>query len=200
MEIVRPTAKYVVRGKVVPAQSIAPLGSGKRKEPFPGHPLSVRTNDLGIEVLWCDVCGCPVSQTTKSTVQGHLDCKKHQAAVETMKKREKALVERRLEAEAEALPRKAAMRQPSLQSVVASCNKSSVVSRSAVFLRTAPWCPSSTRWPRIFGNATHFKLPTKIPENFFLTKHLQLSMVAQCPLVDLKIGCWCIPKYQHFLV
>ena len=52
----------------------------------------------------------------KSTVQGHLDCKTHQAAVETMKKREKARVERRLEAEAEAeaLPHKAAMRQPSL--------------------------------------------------------------------------------------
>ena len=63
-----------------------------------------------------------VSHTTKSTVQGHLDSKKHQAAVETMKKREKAWVERRLEAEAEALPHKATMRQPSLQSVVASCN------------------------------------------------------------------------------
>ena len=81
------------------------MGPGKRKEQFPGHPLSVRTN-LGIEVLWCDVCGCPVSHTTKSTVQGHLDSKKHQAAVETMQKREKARVERRLEAEAEALPHK----------------------------------------------------------------------------------------------
>ena len=37
-----------------------------------------------------------MSHTTKSAVQGHLDPKKHQAAVETMKKREKARVERRL--------------------------------------------------------------------------------------------------------
>ena len=63
-----------------------------------------------------------MSHTTKSTVQCHLDSKKHQVAVETMQKREKARVERRLEAEADALPHKAAMRQPSLQSVVASCN------------------------------------------------------------------------------
>ena len=56
-----------------------------------------------------------MSHTTKSTVQGHLNNKKHQVAVETMKKREKARVERRLEAEAKALPHKATMRQPSLQ-------------------------------------------------------------------------------------
>ena len=109
------------------------MGPGKRKEQFPGHPLSVRTNDLGIEVLWWDACGCPVSHTTKSTVQGHLDSKKHQAAVETMQKREKARVERRLEAEAEALPHKAAMRQPSLQSVVASCNDKNKAADDTVF-------------------------------------------------------------------
>ena len=45
-----------------------------------------------------------MSHTTKSTVQCHLDSKKHQVAVETMQKREKARVERRLEAEADALP------------------------------------------------------------------------------------------------
>ena len=39
-----------------------------------------------------------MSHTTKSTVQCHLDSKKHQVAVETMQKREKARVERRLEA------------------------------------------------------------------------------------------------------
>ena len=39
-----------------------------------------------------------MSHTTKSTVQGHLDCKKHEVAFETMKKREKARVERCLEA------------------------------------------------------------------------------------------------------
>ena len=123
METVCPTAKYVVTGKVVPAQSIAPWAlANKRKEPLLSHPLSVRTNDLGIEVLWRDVCGCPVSHTMKSSVQGHLDRKEHQVAVETMQKRDKARVERRREAEAEALPYKAAMRQPSLQSVVASCN------------------------------------------------------------------------------
>ena len=54
-----------------------------------------------------------MSHTTKSTIQGHLDSQKHQAAVETMKKKEKARVECCLEAEAEA--HKAAMRQPSLQ-------------------------------------------------------------------------------------
>ena len=62
----------------------------KQTEQFPGHPLTVHSNDLGIEVLWCNVCGCPVSHTTKSTVQGHLDCKKHTVAIETMKKTEKA--------------------------------------------------------------------------------------------------------------
>ena len=63
-----------------------------------------------------------MSHTTKSTIQGHLDYKKHEVAVETMKTRDKARVEHRLEAEAEALPHRAAMRQPSLQFVVASCN------------------------------------------------------------------------------
>ena len=63
-------------------------------EQFPGHPLNVGSNDLGIKVLWCDVCGCPESHTTKSIVQGHLDCKKHEVAVETMKKRRKAQVEK----------------------------------------------------------------------------------------------------------
>ena len=74
-----------------------------------------------------------MSHTTKSTVQGHLDSKKQQAAVETMQKREKARVERRLEAEAEALPHKAAMRQPSLQSVVASCNDKNKAADDTVF-------------------------------------------------------------------
>ena len=36
---------------------------------------------------------------TKSTVQGHLNRKKHAVAIETMKKREKARVECRLEVE-----------------------------------------------------------------------------------------------------
>ena len=49
-----------------------------------------------------------MSHATDNTVQGHLDSKKHQAAFETMKKREKARVERRLEAEAEALPQRPA--------------------------------------------------------------------------------------------
>ena len=40
-----------------------------------------------------------MSHTTKSTVQG-LDCKKHHVAVDTMKKRDKARVECRLEVEA----------------------------------------------------------------------------------------------------
>ena len=47
------------------------------KEQFPHHLLSVRTNDLGIEVRLCDVCGCPVSHMTNSTVQGHLHYKKN---------------------------------------------------------------------------------------------------------------------------
>ena len=74
-----------------------------------------------------------MSHTTKSTVQCHLDSKKHQVAVETMQKREKARVERRLEAEADALPHKAAMRQPSLQSVVASCNDKNKAADDTVF-------------------------------------------------------------------
>ena len=56
----------------------------KRKQQFPGHPPSVCINDLGIEVLCCDLCGCPVSHTIKSTVQGHLDSKRHAGAIETM--------------------------------------------------------------------------------------------------------------------
>ena len=74
-----------------------------------------------------------MSHTTKSTVQCHLDSKKHQVAVETMQKREKARVERRLEAEADALSHKAAMRQPSLQSVVASCNDKNKAADDTVF-------------------------------------------------------------------
>ena len=62
-----------------------------------------------------------------------MDSKKHQVAVETMQKREKARVERRLEAEADALPHKAAMRQPSLQSVVASCNDKNKAADDTVF-------------------------------------------------------------------
>ena len=50
-----------------------------------------------------------------------------------MQKREKARVERRLEAEADALPHKAAMRQPSLQSVVASCNDKNKAADDTVF-------------------------------------------------------------------
>ena len=45
-----------------------------------------------------------MSHMTKSTVQGHLDFKKHEVAVDTMKKREKARVEHRVEAKEEALP------------------------------------------------------------------------------------------------
>ena len=101
----------------------------------------MRTNDLGIEVLWCGACGCPVSHTTKSTVQGHLHSKKYQAAVETMKKRERARVERRLEAEAEALPHKAAKKQPSLQSVVASCNDKNKAADDTVFAFTGAGIP-----------------------------------------------------------
>ena len=55
------------------------------KRKFPRHPPSVRSNDFGIEVLWCNAGGCPVGHTTKSTIQGHLDSKKHPAAIETMK-------------------------------------------------------------------------------------------------------------------
>ena len=128
-----PRRKVRGKGRGGAGAKYCTMGPGERKEQFPGHPLSVRTNDLGIEVLWCDACGCPVSHTTKSTVQGHLDSKKHQAAVETMQTREKARVERRLEAEAEALPHKAAMRQPSLQSVVASCNDKNKAADDTVF-------------------------------------------------------------------
>ena len=74
-----------------------------------------------------------MSHTTKSTVQGHFDCKKHQAAVETMKKREKTRLKCRLETEAEALLFKDAMRQPSLQSVVASCKDKNKAADDAVF-------------------------------------------------------------------
>ena len=28
----------------------------KWKERFPGHPLSVCSNDLGIQVIWCVIC------------------------------------------------------------------------------------------------------------------------------------------------
>ena len=95
MEIVHPAAKYVARGKVVPAQSIAPraLGNG-------------RNNSLAITLVcapmilvlkyYGPMCVDAVSHTTKSTVQGHLDSKKHEAVVETMKKREKARVQHRL--------------------------------------------------------------------------------------------------------
>ena len=101
-----PCRKVCGKGKGGAGAKYCTMGPRKQKEQFLGHPLSVRTNDLGIEVLWCDASGCPVSHTTKSTVQGHLDCKKHQAAMETMKKREKARFKRRLEVEAEteALP------------------------------------------------------------------------------------------------
>ena len=68
-------------------QNYCTVGPWKRKEQFPGHPLSVRNNDLRIEFLSCDVCGCTVSHTTKSTVQGHLKCKKHAMAIETMTNR-----------------------------------------------------------------------------------------------------------------
>ena len=128
-----PRRKVRGKGRGGAGAKYCTMGPGKRKEQFPGHPLSLRTNDLGIEVLWCDACGCPVSHTTKSTVQCHLDSKKHQVAVETMQKREKARVERRLEAEADALPHKAAMRQPSLQSVVASCNDKNKAADDTVF-------------------------------------------------------------------
>ena len=50
-------------------------GKPKGGRGFHVHPLSVRTNDLGIEVLCYNACGCPVNHTKKSTVQGHLDCK-----------------------------------------------------------------------------------------------------------------------------
>ena len=82
-----------------------------------------------------------MSHTTKSTVQGHLHSKKHQAAVETMKKREKARVECCLEAQAEALPHKAAMRQPSLQFVMASCNDKNKAADDTVFAFTGAGIP-----------------------------------------------------------
>ena len=79
----RPSAKYVGKGGA--SAKYCTMSPWKWKEQFPRHPLSVRSNDLGIKVLWCDACGCPVSHTTKSTVQGHLGRKKHAVAIETMK-------------------------------------------------------------------------------------------------------------------
>ena len=62
-----PRRKVRGKGRGGAGAKYCTMGPGKRKEQFPGHPLSLRTNDLGIEVLWCDACGCPVSHTTKST-------------------------------------------------------------------------------------------------------------------------------------
>ena len=67
--------------------------------------------------------------------------KKHHVAVETMKKRDKARVECRLEVEAEALPHKAAMRQPSLQSVMASCNDKNKAAHDTMLAFTGAGIP-----------------------------------------------------------
>ena len=50
-------------------------------------------------------------------------------------------MERRLEAEAEALPHKAAIRQPSLQFVVASCNDKNKAANDTVFAFTGAGTP-----------------------------------------------------------
>ena len=89
-----------------------------------------------------------MSHTTKSTVQGHLHCKIHEVTVENMK-RDKARVKCRLEAEAGALSHKATMRQPSLQSVVASCNHKNKAADDTVFAFTGAGIPThttSTTW------------------------------------------------------
>ena len=111
-----PRHKERDKGKSGAGTKDCTMGLGTQKHQFPRHRLGVLTDDLGIEVLWCDACGCSVSHTTKSKVQGHLDCKKHPTAVEAMKNREKAPVERRQEAKAKAkaVPHKHPMRQPSL--------------------------------------------------------------------------------------
>ena len=70
-ENIQPRRKVRGKGKGGAGTKYCTMSPWKRKEHFPGHPLNVRTNDLGIEVLWCDACGCPVSHTTKSTIQGH---------------------------------------------------------------------------------------------------------------------------------
>ena len=82
-----------------------------------------------------------MSHTTKSTFQGHLHSKKHQSAVETMKKWEKARVEHCLLAKAAALPHKAAMRQPSLQSSVPSWKDKNKAVDDTVFAFTSAGIP-----------------------------------------------------------
>ena len=87
------------KGKGGAGAKYCTMGPLKRKEQFPDHPLSVTKNDMGIEVLWCNACGCPVSHMAKSCAQGHLDSNKHQAAAKRMKKRDKVQARRRLAAE-----------------------------------------------------------------------------------------------------
>ena len=121
------------KGKGGASGKYCTIGPQKRQEKLPGHPLSVRPTDLGIEVLWCDVCGCPVSHMAKSSVSGHLEFKKHQAAVQTMKNSDKLRAKHCLEAEGETLPQKTALRQLDLQFVVASRNDKSTT-KTAFYL------------------------------------------------------------------
>ena len=58
-----------------------------------------------------------------------------------MQKRDKARLERRLEAEVEALPHKGAMRQPNLQSVVALCNDNNKAVDDTEFVFTGAGVP-----------------------------------------------------------
>ena len=48
-----PWRKVRGKGKGGAGAKYCTMSPGTRKEQFPGHPLSVRTNDFGIEVLWC---------------------------------------------------------------------------------------------------------------------------------------------------
>ena len=66
-----PQCKVCGKGKGGAGAKYCTMSPWKQKEQFLGRSLSVCTNDLGIEALWCDACGCPVSHKTKSTVQGH---------------------------------------------------------------------------------------------------------------------------------
>ena len=61
-----PRRKARGKGKDGAGAKYCTMGPWKQKEQFRGHPLSVRTNDLCIAVLWCDVCGCPLSDRMKS--------------------------------------------------------------------------------------------------------------------------------------
>ena len=54
--------RHKVRGKGKGGDGVkyCTMSPRTRKGQFLGHPLSVRTNDVDIEVVWCDACGCPL--------------------------------------------------------------------------------------------------------------------------------------------